>query len=343
MNNIFLLDLENDIEFTYSELLFEINSSAYFRPYLKTSSIKEFFTNLILGLVTGNEVILLDPDFTEYEIEDLLGSVDHLNKKVPVKVVVENMEQILNKISNSNGIISLFTSGTTGLPKKVTHIVDNLIRSVRISKENINNVWALAYNPTHMAGLQVFFQSLYNLNPMVYIFSKSRDNIFNSIEKIRITHISATPTFYRMLLPPDKSFNSVNRITFGGEKSDNVLHDKMLSLFPNARINNIYASTEAGAILTARNDEFGIKKEFTGKVKLQNNEIIIHCSIMGKGDDLKLDGEWYHTNDIVEITSQEPLLFKIVSRGNELISVGGNKVNPNEVENYILKVAGVKK
>lgn len=342
MQNVFLKDEEEGLELSYSELLKEVTSAKSFVPYLKSTSLTQFYTNLIIGLASGNEVVLIDPDFSETEIEKLLGSVDLLHQQKAVEVKADSIEQLLSSIESNGGTLSLFTSGTTGLPKKVTHTVSNFIRGVRRSDSHSNNVWALAYNPTHMAGLQVFFQALYNVNSMVNIFGKTRVDIFKAIESAGITHLSATPTFFRMLLPADTSFSSVSRITFGGEKSDKNLHDKIRVLFPDARLNNIYASTEAGAILTARNDEFEIKKEVIGKVEIRDNEIVVHRSLLGNSADLKLDDDWYHTNDIVEITSTDPLRFKIASRGNELINVGGYKVNPNEVEESMLMIDGIK-
>lgn len=341
MQKIFLKDVEAGWDLTYPELLKEITSANAFIPYLKTTSLSRFYINLLTGLASGNEVVLLDSDFSESEVEKLLGSAEVMNEQKEVHVEAENIEQLLSSIDSNGGTLSLFTSGTTGLPKKVTHAICNFIRGVRRTEGHSNNVWALAYNPTHMAGLQVFFQALYNVNSLVNIFGKSKPDIFNAIEDLKITHLSATPTFFRMLLPAENIYNSVVRITFGGEKSDENLHNKIRYLFPKAKINNIYASTEAGAILSASKDEFEIKKEVIGKVQIRDNEILIHSSLLGDSAELKLDGEWYHTNDIVELTSINPLRFKIVSRKNELINVGGYKVNPNEVEENIMMIEGI--
>ena len=70
-----------------------------------------------------------------------------------------------------------------------------------------------------MAGLQVFFQAFENQNTLVNVFSLARNEVYSLIEKYSVTHISATPTFYRLLLPFEKEYSSVQRITFwGGEK-----------------------------------------------------------------------------------------------------------------------------
>ena len=49
-------------------------------------------------------------------------------------------------------------------------------------------------------------------------FNRTRSEIFNLIKKHSITHISATPTFYRLLLPYERAYSSVIRLTLGGKR-----------------------------------------------------------------------------------------------------------------------------
>lgn len=67
------------------------------------------------------------------------------------------------------------------------------------------------------------------------IFNYPRNEIYRQIEKYSITHISATPTFYRLLLPYEKAYPSVQRVTLGGEKSDAHLYDAIHLVFPSAK------------------------------------------------------------------------------------------------------------
>ena len=117
-----------------------------------------------------------------------------------------------------------------------------LTRSVRTGDKYKNQVWAYAYNPTHMAGLQVFFQAFENQNTLINVFNQSREYVYQQIKAMNITHMSATPTFYRLLLPFEDAYDSVIRVTLGGEKSDQHLYDSIKKIFPNAKINNVYAS-----------------------------------------------------------------------------------------------------
>ncbi len=106
--------------------------------------------------------------------------------------------ELIEKLRNisDDWKVTLYTSGTTGIPKKVTHNFNSITRFVKISERNTNSIWGFAYNPTHMAGIQVFFQALLNGNAIVRLFGLSANEIHREINENFITHISATPTFY---------------------------------------------------------------------------------------------------------------------------------------------------
>jgi acyl-coenzyme A synthetase/AMP-(fatty) acid ligase len=193
-----------------------------------------------------------------------------------------------------------------------------------------------------MAGIQVFLQAFANLNPLINIFNQPREGIYKVIEEYGITHISATPTFYRLLMPFEKEFTNVQRITFGGEKSDENLYEHIRRIFPNAKINNIYASTEAGFLFVSKGENFIIPENIRDKIKIIDNELLVHYSLLGSSDNLKLDNEYYQTGDLIEWVNYEKGEFKFKSRKNELINIGGYKVNPNEVEEALEKMTEIK-
>lgn len=135
-----------------------------------------------------------------------------------------------------------------------------------------------------------------------------------------------------MLLPPTAVCDSVRRLTSGGEKFDGPTWRQLEGLFPNARLTNVYASTEVGTLFASKGNEFVIGEEMADKVCVRDGELLIHKSLLGRSETVKVDGDWYHTGDLVEIVTEDPLSFHFVSRKNEMINVGGYKVNPTEVE-----------
>jgi len=329
----------------WDTLISDIQSEKVYNPYCKSQDYYSVFKTIIISMLHGKEIVLVDSDFSDSELETLTGQTTFSSFNVdldPLDPPIVSKSQLIKGL-NATGEhwkVTLYTSGTTGIPKKVTHSYNSITRFVKYSKQNRDSVWGYAYNPTHMAGLQVFLQALMNGNSMVNLFHLSTEDIYREIEENQITHISATPTFYRLLLPYHKSFPSMQRITSGGEKFNERMSSQIGEVFPNAKINNVYASTEAGTLFASDNNDFTVKPEFEGLVKIEENELIIHKSLLGESE-MKVD-EWYPTGDIIDLISRNPLKFRFVSRKNEMINVGGYKVDPNEVEEYIRMIPGIK-
>lgn len=344
--SIFLKDVDNERLVTWEFLIDDIKNTSSYNPYCKSSDYYTVFKQIILSLLIDEEIILLDSDFTESELINLTGHSDYAEffKSVDKSRVslVDNKKELIAKLSNSpdNWKITLFTSGTTGIPKKVSHNFKSITRFVKVSERNEKSIWGFAFNPTHMAGIQVFFQALLNCNTIIRVFGLDTKNIYTEIKNNGITHISATPTFYRLLLPYDDSLPSVERITSGGEKFNEKIFKQLNQVFPNAKITNVYASTEAGTLFASQNDIFSVRPEYESLIHIENNELLIHSSLMGRTE--TNIGEWYNTGDIIEIVSNNPLKFRFVNRKSEVINVGGYKVNPLEVEEAILAITGIK-
>ena len=344
--SIFLKDIDNDSLVTWDFLIDDINKTSIYNPYCKSADYYTVFKQIILSLLIDEEIILLDSDFTESELINLTGHSDFAEFIKPVDKskfpIFSNQKELIEKLSNpsENWKITLFTSGTTGIPKKVSHDFNSITRFVKVTERNKVSIWGFAYNPTHMAGIQVFFQTLLNGNSIIRFFGLDTKEIYTEITNNGITHISSTPTFYRLLLPCNETFPSVERITSGGEKFNEKTFKQLNQVFPNAKITNVYASTEAGTLFASQNDIFSVRLEYESLIHIENNELLIHSSLMGSTE-TKID-EWYNTGDVIEIVSKNPLIFRFVNRKSEMINVGGYKVNPLEVEEAILSLTGIK-
>lgn len=334
---VFLYDSET---YTYDDLFKAISGSGTYYPLYRTKELFPYFANLIKALAAGMPLTLVDSDINASEIDGVNESDINVERSFTPKSYL-NMEDVVAALQQSKSEITIFTSGTTGQPKKVVHSVATLTRAVRLGEKYSGQIWAYAYNPTHMAGLQVFFQAFENQNTLVNVFGKTREVVYHQIVDKQITHISATPTFYRLLLPYEKSYDSVIRVTLGGEKSDQHLYDAIRQIFPNAKINNVYASTEAGSLFAAKGDCFQIPEAIRDKFKVVDDELLIHKSLLGSSESFKFTDDFYHSGDLIEWVDKESGLFRFKSRKNELINVGGYKVNPGEVEDAIMAMDGV--
>jgi acyl-CoA synthetase (AMP-forming)/AMP-acid ligase II len=225
----------------------------------------------------------------------------------------------INKIRN-NESITFTTSGTTGEPKEIIHSYDILVKNIKIKDDLKNTVWGLTYDWTKIAGSQVILQSYLNGGKIVNLFKKSYSEIIHLIKEYGITHISATPTFYRLL--GNVIFENVKQVTLGGEVVNSNVITHIEKVFPNAKITNIYALTEFGTLLTSNKDYFEFSEKISIFVKIKNNTIFI-----------KQNNEWIDTGDVIEWLGETK--FKIIGRETNMINVGGVKVNPIKVEEII--------
>lgn len=344
--DFFLKDIEQAKPISWDFLIQDIDTSFSYNPYCKSARYYDVFKHIIISMLLGKEIILLDSDFTNSELKKLTGHSEYEEFKEIIEKknlpIISNKEELIEILKNTrdNWKISLFTSGTTGIPQKVTHNFSSITRFVKISEQNTNSIWGFAYNPTHMAGIQVFFQALLNGNSIVRLFGLNPLEIYQKIQENSITHISATPTFYRLLLPCKEIFQSVRRITSGGEKFNEKMIIQLSEIFPNAKITNVYASTEAGTLFAAENDIFTIKAKNEHLIRILDDELLIHSNLMGNTDG-NIE-EWFETGDLVEVISEKPLKFRFVSRKTDMINIGGYKVNPLEVEEAVLSLPEIK-
>jgi len=314
---------------------------ASFCPLLKTAHSATIYISVLQAFAGNRELMLLDPDFTREEaaaqVRDL--SLGNLEERFVLNPEIESIEGLRRIVGpSSEGRLSLLTSGTTGIPKKVTHSYQSLARGVRFSQEHRNAVWGLAYNPAHMAGIQVFLQAFLNGNPLIQLFGHDRDTVFQLIREFRITHLSATPSFYRMLLPSTEPLESVRHLTFGGERFDPSLEESIARLFPHARLHNIYATTESGPLFASTGDVFTVGGPDADLVKVENNQLFLHRNLLGK---FSHEGDWYATGDVVETLSTNPLQFRFLARSMEVVNVGGYQVSLTEVEEALRSHPGV--
>jgi len=216
--------------------------------------------------------------------------------------------------------ITFMSSGTTGDPKQITHTYDNLIKNIKVRKDLKNAVWGLTYDWKKIAGSQVILQSHLNDGTLVNLFNKSYSEIVNLIEAHKITHISATPTFYRLLR--NVVFKNVKQVTLGGEVVNSNILFHIKKIFPNAKITNVYALTEFGTLFTSNKDYFEFSEKISTFIKIENNNIFI-----------KENNSWINTGDMIEWLDNRK--FKIIGRETNMINVGGIKVNPLKVEESI--------
>lgn len=250
--------------------------------------------------------------------------------------------------------ILLTTSGTTGRPKVARHSLDALLGRIRFHVSPAGRPrWLLTYHPASFAGLQVLLTVLASGAELVAVEHVNVPELARAALEHHPTHISATPTFWRaflVALGEPAAALELQQITLGGEIVDQATLERLRALFPKAGITHIYASTEAGALFAVRDGQAGfparwLEEEVDGaRLRIRGGELqVLSPRAMlgytsGATPSPVLDDGWLATGDLVERQANR---VYFLGRNDSVISVGGAKLTPEEVEAVLLKVPGV--
>lgn len=242
------------------------------------------------------------------------------------------------------------TSGTTGTPKVFSHTLSSLLTTTRPARgKSRESRWGLAYQPHRFAGIQVVLQTLVSGSVLVMPAANDINSMVESFVGNGVNTLSATPSQWRNFL----SHGGLDRcplrqITLGGEIADQAILSALAHQFPAARIVHIYASTEAGVGFSVADGKAGFPEAWLGRhtaLELgisDSGSLLIKSPAISHSESLRPrltpDG-FLDTEDGVE-TANGRVYF--LGRVTGIINVGGNKVHPEEVENVVREVPGVR-
>ncbi len=244
------------------------------------------------------------------------------------------------------------TSGTTGTPKLVRHTTDSLCGSINKDSEKGRIYrWGLLYQLSRFAGLQVFLQSF--VGGSCLVFTGGNSNIERSIDMLLAggcNALSATPTMWRrILMSKGGRLLKLKQITLGGEIVDQALLTALSDRYKGARIIHIYASTEAGVGFVVADGLSGFPQKFLShppngvELYVKEGYLYIRSRNVTKGylnsvESLFENDGFMNTGDLVKKVDDR---YQFLGRANGAINVGGNKVQPEEVELILKSFPGV--
>ncbi|PWC33942.1 class I adenylate-forming enzyme family protein [Azospirillum sp. TSO35-2] len=242
--------------------------------------------------------------------------------------------------------VTLESSGTTGVPKRIRHDLDRLRGRLRGSGEG-GARWLLTYEPGAFAGLQVMLTAAAAGALLVAMPSGGGvggvADLARAAQRHAVTHVSGTPSFWRaflMALGPAEL--PLAAVTLGGEAADQPLLDRLAERFPRARLRHIYASTEAGALFAVTDGRAGFPAAWLADapdgVALRIADGVLEVRSPRAAPGAADPDGWLSTGDLVERVGDR-ILF--AGRLDGLVNVGGVKVSPEVVERRLLAVAGV--
>jgi acyl-coenzyme A synthetase/AMP-(fatty) acid ligase len=241
----------------------------------------------------------------------------------------------------------LFTSGTSGAPKMVSHSLASLAGAIKSGGALAGaHVWSTFYDIRRYGGLQIFLRALLGGGSLVLSSdAESTADFLTRAGSHAVTHITGTPSHWRRALMS----GAANRIAphyvrLSGEIADQAILDGLRALYPTARIAHAFASTEAGVGFEVEDGLAGIPASYFApggggvQLKVVDGSLRIRSArtasrYIGDQSALLVDAAGYvDTGDILELRGER---YHFVGRRGGIINVGGLKVHPEEVEAVI--------
>ena len=279
----------------------------------------------------------------EYFFEQ--ASVDYVienNKITKLNNPKKNLLLEKFRLTKSPGIV-FFSSGTTGRPKAILHDLNIFLKRYSEPRPAYKTLNFLLFD--HIGGLNTLFHTLFNKGQVVIPYARTVSEIINDIEKYKVELLPTTPTFLRMLVMDDelntKRLKSLKVITYGSEMMDENTLLRLNKILPNVKFKQTYGMSEI-SILRVKSEN---NKSLWIKIDSDELEIKISRKVLFIRSKIKMFGYlnnkspfdkngWYNTNDLVEKKGQ---FIKIVGRSKQIISIGGLKILPSEIERIALQ------
>ena len=265
----------------------------------------------------------------------------------------------------------VFTSGSTGIPKGVVvkhHAFLEKIEQINsLLNFNSRERTLLVLNITFSFGLWISLLTLMRGGTLVMQAKFEADTFLKTLVAEKITRVGMVPTMMRVLFSDTRHEEAIHRVTqqnnlrqilIGGESLGRSLADTIRKSFANTDLIDIYGLTE-----TATCDFFAFPADyakFPGSIgrpspnvrfRIVNSEgqnvdagtvgeLQIRSPYLMQGylDDPDLTAaayldDWFKTGDLGRLVDGQ--VVELMGRQKEVISRGGNKVTPVEIEQSI--------
>jgi acyl-CoA synthetase (AMP-forming)/AMP-acid ligase II len=262
----------------------------------------------------------------------------------------------------------LYTSGSTGRPKGVllSHDAQRWpLEQVLASGDDPSHHRFLVAAPLfHMNATFSVARALATGASVVLLPTFGAQSYARAIERHRVTWLTSVPTMLALVAREHArggafDFSSVERVMMGSAPLTQALVDKVEALFPGARVENGYGTTEAGPLPFGDHPE-GIPRPplsvghptAGSEVALREGPSVDEGVLYMRGPMLMngyhdmpsltaeaLRDGWYRSGDIMR--RDEDGFYYFVGRVDDMFVVGGENVWPGEVERLLERMPGV--
>ena len=352
--SIISIMFDNSVEFVISYL--SILKSGRIVHIMSPSISKSNFLNQIASC--SPEIILTLNKFKK-QFEDENKSVNLIDF-----YEFEKETQSSQSYYVSDTASLLYTSGTTSSPKGVLIKNSNILFTTKniidILDYKNSDIDTLPLPLSHSFGLGCLHVSLY-VGSTLILKKNSMNilNIFDSINENNATTFAAVPATLTSIVNnfPEEFSEKCKRlrlIVTNSTKIPKTTTEKILKLLPNVKLSTYYGLTEASRSTFMIFNENKNKFESVGKVApnvkikiVRDNNESKSGEIWIKGKNVitnywnskfseKFSNDWLKTGDL-GFFDLDGFLY-LTGRLDDVINIGGEKVNPTEIENLVKKM-----
>lgn len=336
-------------------------------------------SNEVSGRVKGGDVVALIGDFDHKTISNFLALAEvgaiivplteqthkqhhYFFEQAQVDWILDNSEltpfpksekvQQNKLLSNLRELghagLILFTSGTTGRPKAILHDLDKFLFRFQTPRPSLRTLSFLLFD--HIGGINTLLHTLFNVGTIIATQKRDVLSVINAINDHEIEVLPTTPSFLRLLLlsgvTQEDLPESLKVITYGTERMSESTLEQLAVTFSNVDFRQTYGMSELGILriksesrtsLYMRVGGEGVETRIVdGILEIRSQSRML--GYLNAPDPFDEDG-WYNTGDRVD---QKGDLLKVLGRKDDLINVGGLKVDPSRVEDRANSFVGVK-
>ncbi len=251
-------------------------------------------------------------------------------------------------IERGNPGLVIFSSGSTGTPKAILHDLATILEKFKKVRQSKTTLTFLLFD--HIGGIDTMLNTFGSGGTIVTVPNRTPEVVARAIARHRVHTLPTSPTFLNLFLISgvweQSDLSSLQVIAYGTEPMPPSTLQRLHEILPNVALVQTYGMSELGVLRSRTRDSESLWIKFTGEgfqTKVIDGVLWVKAAAAMLGylnaPDL-FDAEgWLNTQDAVEVDGE---YVRILGRASDLINVGGQKVYPAEVENFLLQLDNVR-